>query len=71
MGNAIYRDLIQGSLMVDARFLALAVPLAYHYKSGNRPAREPSFAKTYSVIEAIHGSPRLALPLEGLLLIGC
>ncbi len=29
MGNAIYRDLIQGSLMVDARFLTLAVPVDY------------------------------------------
>jgi hypothetical protein len=38
MGNAIYRDLIQGSLMVDARFLALAVPVEYRYKSGGRSA---------------------------------
>ena len=68
MGNAIYRDLIQGSLMVDARFLALAVPLEYRY--GARLTREPSFAKTYSVVEAIYGSPRLALPFDGLLLIG-
>jgi hypothetical protein len=65
MGNAIYRDLIQGSLIVDARFLALAVPLEYRFKSG----REPSFAKTYSVVEAIYGSRRLALPFEGLLLV--
>ena len=70
MGNAIYRDLIQGSLMVDARFLALAVPVEYRYKSGGRAAREPSYAKTYSVIEAIYGSERLSLPFEGLLLIG-
>ena len=70
MGNAIYRDLIQGSLMVDARFLALAVPLEYRYQSGTRLTREPSFAKTYSVVEAIYGSPRLALPFDGLLLIG-
>jgi hypothetical protein len=68
MGNAIYRDLIQGSLMVDARFLALAVPIEYRY--GGRPSREPSYAKTYSVVEAIYGSPRLQLPFEGLLLIG-
>jgi hypothetical protein len=27
MGNAIYRDLVQASLMLDARFLALAVPV--------------------------------------------
>ena len=70
MGNAIYRDLIQGSLIVDARFLALAVPLEYRYQSGARIAHEPSYTKTYSVVEAIYGSPRLALPFEGLLLIG-
>jgi hypothetical protein len=45
MGNAIYRDLIQASLMVDARFLALAVPTECRYKSGTRTAREPSYAK--------------------------
>jgi hypothetical protein len=70
MGNAIYRDLIQGSLMVDAKFLVLAVPIEYRYKSGARTAREPSYAKTYSVIEAIYGSQRLSLPFEGLLLVG-
>lgn len=70
MGNAIYRDLIQGSLMVDARFLALGVPLEYRYRSGKRITREPSYAKTYSVVEAIYGSQRLSLPFEGLLLIG-
>jgi hypothetical protein len=70
MGNAIYRDLIQGSLMVDVRFLALAVPLEYRYQSGARLTREPSYTKTYSVVEAIYGSQRLALPFDGLLLIG-
>jgi hypothetical protein len=70
MGNAIYRDLIQGSLMVDTRFLVLAVPSEYRYKSGSRTAREPSYTKTYSVVEAIYGSPRLRLPFDGLLLIG-
>jgi hypothetical protein len=70
MGNAIYRDLIQGSLMVDARFLVLAIPVEYRYKSGGRIAKEPSYTKTYSVVEAIYGSPRLKLPFEGLLLIG-
>jgi hypothetical protein len=70
MGNAIYRDLIQASLMLDARFLVLAVPVEYRYRSGSRTAREPSYAKTYSVVEAIYGSPRLNLPFEGLLLIG-
>jgi hypothetical protein len=68
MGNAIYRDLIQASLMVDARFLALAVPQEYRY--GEKPTKEPSYTKTYSVVEAIYGSRRLLLPFDGLLLIG-
>ena len=70
MGNAIYRDLIQASLMLDARFLTLAVPIEYRYASGKRTAKEPSYSKTYSVVEAVYGSPRLNLPFEGLLLIG-
>jgi hypothetical protein len=69
MGNAIYRDIIQGSLIVDARVLALAIPVEYRYKSGPRGAKL-SYAKTYSVVEAIYGSQRLKLPFEGLLLIG-
>ena len=68
MGNAIYRDLIQGALMVDATYLALAVPVEYRY--GKKPTREASYAKTYSVVEAIYGSQRLSLPFTGLLLIG-
>lgn len=68
MGNAIYRDLIQASLMLDARFLALAVPVEYRY--GKKVTKEPSYAKTYSVVEAIYGSRRLSLPFNGLLLIG-
>jgi hypothetical protein len=70
MGNAIYRDLIQASLMLDAWFLVLAVPVEYRYQSGTRTTREPSYAKTYSVVEAIYGSARLSLPFDGLLLVG-
>jgi hypothetical protein len=68
MGNAIYRDLIQASLMVDAAFLAMAVPAEYRY--GKKPTKELSYAKTYSVVEAIYGSERMRLPFKGLLLIG-
>jgi hypothetical protein len=70
-----YRDIIQGSLIVDARVLALAVPVEYRYKSGAREAKEPSYAKTYSVIEAIYGSQRFASvrgpPSDRLLTRGC
>jgi hypothetical protein len=70
MGNAIYRDLIQAALMVDAQYLALVIPAEYRYRSGSRTAKEPSYAKAYSVVEAIYSSERLSLPFEGLLLIG-
>ena len=70
MGNAIYRDLVQASLMVDARFLVLAVPVEYRYTTKGKLMREPSYTKAYSVVEAIYGSPRLSLPFEGLLLVG-
>jgi hypothetical protein len=60
----------EASLMLDTRSLVLAVPVEYRYRSGARTAREPSYDKTYSVVEAVYGSPRLSLPFEGLLLIG-
>src|SRR4051794_19509871 len=42
------------------QILALAVPVEYRY--GDRPTKEPSYAKTYSVVEAIYSSRRLSLP---------
>lgn len=39
MGNNIYRDLIQGSLMVDTRYLALAVRLSTGTGRGRRRSR--------------------------------
>jgi hypothetical protein len=45
----------------------LAVPVEYRYKSGARIAKEPSYAKTHSVVEAIYGSPRPELPFDGFL----
>lgn len=36
LGNAIYRDLIQTSLLIDARYLVLAVLIEYHYGLAGR-----------------------------------
>lgn len=69
-GNAIYRDLIQTSLLIDAEFLALAVLLDYRFKSGGKQATSPDYMKTTSVLDAIYASTRLELPLRGVLLIG-
>jgi hypothetical protein len=69
-GNAVYRDLIQGSLLVDAEFLALAVMQEYRHQTSGRQTKVKSYAEARSVLEAIYASNRLLLPFKGLLLIG-
>ena len=69
-GNAIYRDLIQTSLLIDARFLALVVLVEYRFKSGGKTIASPDYRKTISLLDAIYASDRLRLPLEGVLVVG-
>jgi hypothetical protein len=69
-GNAVYRDLIQTSLLVDARYLVLAVQLAYRHKSGGKDMTVQSYRDTRNLLDAIYASSRLLLPLDGVLLIG-
>lgn len=64
--NADYRDIIRASLMVDARYLALAMML--DYRGGNQKLK--SYEQTRARVDAIYASDRLRLPLDGLLLIG-
>jgi hypothetical protein len=69
-GNAVYRDLIQTSLLVDARFLALAVQVEYRHSTSGRPVVVQSYRDTRNLLDAIYASNRLQLPLEGILLLG-
>lgn len=64
--NADYRDIVRASLLVDARYLALAMMLSY--RAGGTHIR--SFEQTRDRVDAIYASDRLSLPLDGLLLIG-
>lgn len=66
-GNAVYRDLIQTSLLVDVDYLALAVLNEYKYGTSGI---EYSYKVTKEILDAIYGSRRLSLPMEGILLIG-
>lgn len=66
-GNAVYRDLIQTCLLVDVDFLALAVLNEYKYGS---TLVEHSYDATREILDAVYGSPRLRLPMKGILLIG-
>jgi hypothetical protein len=69
-GNAVYRDLIQTSLLVDAKYLVLAVQNSYRHKSGGKNIVVHSYRDTMNLLNAIYASNRLTLPLAGILLIG-
>lgn len=70
MSNAIYRDLIRASLLVDVRYLVLGVMLTYRFAKRGRTVSETSYLKTKDLMDAIYASGRLQLPFEGVLLFG-
>ena len=67
MGNALYRDLIRTSLIVNAQYLVLGMMNEYRY--GNN-ATNRSYDQAKDQLDAIYASGRLQLPFEGILLIG-
>lgn len=69
-GNAVYRDLIRTSLIVDAQYLALGVMQEYRHKSGGKNVVVHSYADAKDQLDAIYASQRLQLPFEGVLLFG-
>lgn len=70
MSNAIYRDLVRTSLLVDARYLILGVMLSYHFTKRGRAASASSYQAASGLLDAIYASGRLKLPFEGVLLFG-
>ena len=69
-GNAVYRDLVRTSLIVDAKYLALGVMNAYRHKSSGKDIVVHSYAEAKDQLDAIYASQRLRLPFEGILLFG-
>jgi len=69
-GNADYRDIVRTSLILDARNMALLLPVRYRTSSGQRELVIHAYEKTRSQLDAIYASQRLKLPFEGVLLIG-
>jgi hypothetical protein len=69
-GNAVYRDLVRTSLIVDAKYLALGVAMHYRHMTGGRRVTVNSFRETTDLLDAIYASGRLALPFDGVLLFG-
>lgn len=68
MGNAIYRDLIQGLVMVQVDTLVLAIPNTYKYKSAGRDVTSSDFDNTVSVVETLYGHTRVRMPYTLLVL---
>lgn len=69
-GNAVYRDLIRTSLIVDVRYLALGVMTEYRHLSGGKAMVVHSFHDAREQLDAVYASGQLRLPFAGLLLFG-
>jgi hypothetical protein len=69
-GNAVYRDLIEASLLVDARYLVLGVMAAYRHQSAGKTVTVASYTEARDLLDAVYASGRLQLPLDGVLLVG-
>jgi hypothetical protein len=69
-GNADYRDIVRISLILDARYMALLLPLRYRIATGGREQVIRAYERTRNQLDAIYASQRLKLPFEGVLLVG-
>jgi hypothetical protein len=68
--NATYRDIIRASLILDAKYLALLLPVAYRFNNGGQLASVAAFTRGLDLLSALYASQRLPLPLRGVLLVG-
>jgi hypothetical protein len=69
-GNAIYRDIIQASLIVNLDFFVLAIPQRYRFNLKSKAQEDKPFEYGLTVLDAIYSSGRFRLPLKGLLFVG-
>ena len=75
-GNALYRDIIRMSLMVDTDYAVVALPLAYHHRQRSRGSTNShnvevlAYEEGRRTMDAIYSSGRLQLPFKGFLVIG-
>lgn len=69
-GNAFYRDIVRTSLIVNARYLVIAMAKEYRYSNRKKSVVNESYARARDQLDALYSSGRLKLPFDGLLLIG-
>lgn len=68
--GADYRDIVRTSLLLDAEYLALFMPVIYRFTSGGKPQEKQAYTSSLRQLEAIYASRRLTLPFSGVLLVG-
>jgi hypothetical protein len=54
-GNAVYRDLVRSSLIVDQRFLVLGVMRSYRHQSSGRPIIVSSYRDSKDQLQKTRG----------------
>jgi hypothetical protein len=71
-GNALYRDLIRASLIVNAKVLVIGVMRTYRHQNIKKKTTVAveGYAEAKRAVDAVYASGRLQLPFEGLLLFG-
>jgi len=69
-GNAIYRDIVQASLLVGVEYFVVGVPQKYSFMTKGKTIDDRTYEMCKSVFDAIYGGERLRLPFKGILLIG-
>ena len=69
MGNAVYRDLVLACVIVQVKYLILAVPNTYKYRISGRPVASQDYDRTVALAEALYGHTRIRLPYN-LILVG-
>jgi hypothetical protein len=60
----------QASLILDAHYLVLLLPVSYRFNNGGQPPSVPVFTRAIDLLSALYASQRLPLPLRGVLLVG-
>lgn len=61
MGNAVYRNLIQGLVMVELEHLILAVPQTYKYKAKGKNLISRDYDNSRNLIDTIYRHSRFQL----------
>jgi hypothetical protein len=71
-GNALYRDLIRASLIVNAKFLVIGMMQTYRHQNIKKQTTVAveGYVEAKRAVDAVYASGRLQLPFEGLLLFG-